>query len=276
MAAGRNYQRKGDPFTGRVRRGEGPPAVRSWRRPGTGREWFTRVPVHLCQRLDAVTVGASLREHGGALAAHVGEPCELPRLALLLAFDWDTAGRTLTATPAAQPLTPGAAVRLRAQTSSTGPGGAGVRMWLTCPRCSRRCGVLYASPWGAAGERLTIPLAGCRECLGLTDESRQRHKCPDWAGALLGARPYKEGRRGVYHARTWGAARERALYHMQAGCARALPAFFDRPARPERWGLGPCPWGRGTGGSAGGQGEHLGGAEGVRVPTGSGWETLGG
>ena len=74
---------------------------------------------------------------------------------------------------------------------------------MTCPRCSRRCGVLYASRWGADGSRLGEPLTGCRECLGLTDESRQRRGCLDWASAVRGDRPYKGNRQGRYMAWSW-------------------------------------------------------------------------
>ncbi|WP_339095030.1 hypothetical protein ACINK0_03045 [Deinococcus sp. VB343] len=244
MAAGRNYQRRGDPFTQKVRRGEGPPTVQSWRRLSTGREWFTRVPVSACYRLDAAQLGAAVREHAQRLAA-AGVTFSAAQLARSLAFDWHAAAQSLTVRPRDTPKHLKAETRLSVTTSSAGPKGQGVRFWLICPRCSRRCGVLYASRWGRHGERLGEPLTGCRECLGLTDEARQRHKCPDWAGHVLAG---PGDRRKPYKARAWGAARERALYVFQASAARALPGYFPKPSRPERWGLGPCPWGKAAGG----------------------------
>jgi hypothetical protein len=243
MAAGRKYERRGDPFTLKVQRGEGPPTVQNWAHRGTGRRWFTRVPVHLCQRLDAAQLGEAVRGYAQQLA-QAGTPAELPRLAALLAFDWHPIERTVS-TRRADTAPALGAVRVSVTTSHTGPRGQGVRFWLTCPRCSRRCGVLYASRWGAQGEHLPQPLTGCRECLGLTDASRQRHGCPDWAGHVLAQRV---DTRKPYRARAWGAAHDRALYVSRASAARALPGYFPKPSRPERWGLGPCPWGKAAGG----------------------------
>lgn len=270
MAAGRNYERRGDPFTQKVRRGEGPPTVQSWRRLNTGREWCTRVPVSACYRLGAAQLGEVVRENAQHIERERGTAPELPRLAAALAFDWDTVERTVSARRADAAPALGAAV-VTLTTSSTGPRGQGVRFWLICPRCSRRCGVLYASRWGASGQRLAVPLAGCRECLGLTDEARQRHGCPDWAGHVLGHRVDRQGT--PYRARAWGAARSRALYVFQASAARALPGYFPRPSRPERWGLGPCPWGEAAGGRpaykrGSAWGVELGEAGPVPVPSG--------
>lgn len=272
MAAGRKYERRGDPFTLKVQRGEGPPTVQSWRRLSTGREWCTRVPVSACLRLDAAQLGEVVRENARRLAA-AGHPGSAAQLAQLLAFDWDTVERTVSARRADAAPALGAAVVTLA-TSSTGPRGQGVRFWLICPRCSRRCGVLYASRWGASGQRLAVPLAGCRECLGLTDEARQRHGCPDWAGHVLGHRVDRQGT--PYRARAWGAARERASYVFQASAARALPGYFPRPSRPERWGLGPCPWGEAAGGRRAYKRGSAGGVElGEPQPVPSGGEHLG-
>lgn len=218
--------------------------MRSWRREGTGREWCTRVTVSACYRLDAAQLGAAVREHAQQLAA-AGHTASAAQLARSLAFDWHAAAQSLTVRPRDTPKHLKAETRLSVTTSSAGPKGQGVRFWLICPRCSRRCGVLYASRWGRHGERLGEPLTGCRECLGLTDEARQRHKCPDWAGHVLAG---PGDRRKPYKARAWGAARERALYVFGAGCARSLPGYFQKPSRPERWGLGPCPWGKAAGG----------------------------
>ena len=50
----------------------------------------------------------------------------------------------------------------------------GVRWWFVCPlvrdgrRCERRCGILYLPP--------RADFLGCRECYGLSYESRQRHR----------------------------------------------------------------------------------------------------
>lgn len=71
-------------------------------------------------------------------------------------------------------------------------------------------------------------VTGCRECLGLTDESRQRHKCLDWAGAVGGTRKYAPDRLGRYRPRSIY-TKLRAAYVFQASCARALPGHFEKP-----------------------------------------------
>ena len=203
MATGRGYERKGDPFTLKVLRGEGPPSVRHWRKTSTGREYFTRVCEHDCYRLDAVTVAQSLREHAQRYAAKYGQATTAQELAQRLAFDWHPEGGTCTARLVEQPKELRAEVRLRVEVTETGPHGArGARVWLTCPRCSRRVNAVYGSRWGADGSRVFHVLTGCPECLGLTVASRQRHKCLDWASARTGQRPYKEGRRGFYLGRS--------------------------------------------------------------------------
>lgn len=51
MPSGRAYQRKGDPFTLRVLEGRGPLVVRELLNVHTGRQYFTRVPAEMCDRL---------------------------------------------------------------------------------------------------------------------------------------------------------------------------------------------------------------------------------
>lgn len=203
MATGRGYERKGDPFTLKVQRGEGPPCVRRWRKTSTGREYFTRVMVSDCYRIDARLIGQAIREHAQRLAALSGEAVDALKLAQGLAFDWHPEAGKMSVRAAQQPKELRAEVRVKVEATETGSAQArGVRYWLTCPRCSRRCGVLYASRWGRDGSRVPDLLTGCRDCLGLTDESRQRHKCLDWASARLGQRPYKGGRRPWYEGRS--------------------------------------------------------------------------
>ena len=203
MATGRGYERKGDPFTLMVQRGEGPPCVIRWVKQSTERDYFTRVPVHRCERLDAVTVAQAVRESAGRLSEKRGAPVEAATFAQGLAVDWHPAARRVHLRLSTDPRDVLTEVRVRVEVTRTGPGGSGARYWLTCPGCSRRSGVLYASPWGRYGKNAPGELVtGCRVCLGLTDEARQRHKCLDWAGAVMGSRPYPEGRRGVYQRRS--------------------------------------------------------------------------
>ena len=74
MATGRDYERKGDPFTLKVERGEGPRCAIHWQKQSTGRVYFTRVPVHRCYRLDAVKMAETMRGHIEQLSEHLGEP----------------------------------------------------------------------------------------------------------------------------------------------------------------------------------------------------------
>jgi hypothetical protein len=203
MGTGRSYERKGDPFTLSVSRGEGPPCVIHWQNSSTGRAYFTRVPVHRCYRLDALTVAQSIKEHAQRIKQHQGEAVDALQLAQVLAFDWHPQGQRLSVRAHHEPKQLRAEVRVSIETTRTGRAEApGVRYWLTCPRCSRRCGALFASPWDehgvkSAGQAVT----GCRVCLGLTDESRQSHKCLHWASAVLGQRPYKVDPCGRYRRR---------------------------------------------------------------------------
>lgn len=229
MAAGRDYQRKGDPFTLKVMRGEGPPCVQRWTRQSTGRVYFTRVPVHRCAAVRASTLAQAVREHAAQVGERRGEAVDALQLAGVLVFDWTPSAARVRAAASSAPAPEAGTVRLTLSTSRTGRGGAGVRFWVVCPRCSRQCGAVYASTWGASG-RLGAGqhVTGCRVCLGLTDESRQRHKCLDWAGAVGGARKYSPDRLGWYRPRSPFTA-ARAAYVFRASCARALPGFFDKP-----------------------------------------------
>jgi hypothetical protein len=194
MATGRGYERKGDPFTLKVERGEGPRCAIQWAKQSTGRVYFTRVPVHRCERLDAVTVAQAMRECAGQLSERHGKQVEAAWLAEHFCCDWHPAAQRVRLRLSTQPRELRAEVRLKVEVTPTGPGGNGARYWLTCPGCSRRSGVLYASPWGQYGAKMPGDLVtGCRACLGLTDEARQRHKCLDWAGAVIGSRPYRNG-----------------------------------------------------------------------------------
>lgn len=218
MASGRDYRRKGDPFTLKVLRGEGPRAVRRWYRSGTGRDYFTRIMAKDCPALRCREVAPALREALEHLAA--------PRAAAseVLALEWAPWAGRVEITRRADTVAPPGAERLSLQATPTGPALQGVRLWLTCPMCEGRAGVLFASRWGAHGQRLPlegVPMIGCRSCLGLTDESRQRHKCLDWAGAVHHWRPFAGTRWGRYSIRG-KRTRERALRATLAACRGLL------------------------------------------------------
>ena len=133
----------------------------------------------------------------------------------------DLNARTATLQFIVQPLVSVAAVQTGFTVTQTGNMDArGVRVWLTCPRCSRRCGVVYASPWNHQGSKRS-PVTGCRVCLGLIDQSRQRHKTLDWASAVLGQRTYSEGKDGRYQRRGWG-SRDRAYDLYMSSFARVF------------------------------------------------------
>ncbi|MBZ9750718.1 hypothetical protein K7W42_07575 [Deinococcus sp. HMF7604] len=231
MAAGRNYQRKGDPFTLKVQRGEGPPCVQRWERQGTGRVYFTRVPVHRCSVVRVEMLAQAVREHTARAGELHPQPVNPEQLAGVLVFDWTPSAARVRVLPSSTALPRPGTVRLTLSTSRTGRGGVGVRFWVVCPRCSRPCGAVYASTWGAAG-RLDAEqhVTGCRACLGLTDESQQRHKCLDWAGAVDGSRKYAPDRLGWYRPRSPYTV-ARAAYVFRASCARALPGFFEKSQR---------------------------------------------
>jgi hypothetical protein len=82
-------------------------------------------------------------------------------------------------------------------------GRSGVRLWLSCPRCARRCSAVYVTRWDAHGNQREAALSGCRVCLGLTDTSRQQHKTLGWALAVLGRETPSMG--GSYKCRSVGA-----------------------------------------------------------------------
>lgn len=220
MGTGRNYKRKGDPFTLSVRRGEGPPCVIHWQNRSTGRAYFTRVPVHQCHALRVSVLAQGVRDHAARVGELKGEPVNAQALAGVMAFDWAPLGGAVRARPLTEPPAEGE-VRLTLETSSTGPAGAGVRYWIACPRCSRRCGVVYASPWGKIGNKPAQPVTGCRACLGLTDESRQTHKCLGWASAVMEQRPYRADPSGRYRRRGF-MTHERAYEIYMASFRRAF------------------------------------------------------
>jgi len=222
MSGGRDYQRKGDKFSRSVEQGKGPPTVIHWQNRSTGRDYYTRVPVHRCSRLGAELLPQAIRDQAQRLkGVGAGAVLSMRQLAGLLALDWTPGAdrATLTLTDE-RPPDPGT-VRVALDVTQTGREGArGSRLWLVCPRCSRRCGAVYASPSDAQGLQLFGGrVVGCRACLGLTDASRQRHKCLDWASAVLGERPYRVTRAGVYRRRSLGAV-ERAHRVTMASFAR--------------------------------------------------------
>lgn len=230
MALGRNYVRKGDPFTRMVQRGEGPPTVIHWVNQNTGRDYFTRVPVHRCHVLRARDVANAIREQAQELAQRLGKPAQVSLLAQALALDWEPRAGRVTLRVVSQALTPGA-VRLALDVTGTGVGGKGARVWLTCPRCSRRCGAVYGSGWNARGKTPGEPVTGCRVCLGLTDESRQTHKTLSWVGAVDGSRPFAPDRYGRYRVRS-EVTRWRAQGVMMASLRRVFgKEFLDRMGR---------------------------------------------
>ncbi|MGI8747081.1 MAG: hypothetical protein ACR2J4_01835 [Deinococcus sp.] len=186
--------------------------------------YYTRVPVHRCSRLGAELLPAALREQAQRLQeVSPGKVMSVPQLAPLLALDWtpgaDRAALTLTDERRPDPGT----VRVGLDVTETGkPGARGSRLWFRCPRCERRCRAVYASPSDAQGMKLPgRMMVGCRACLGLTDASRQRHKCLDWASAVLGERPYRVTRAGVYRRRGWRSI-ERAHRVTMASYGRAF------------------------------------------------------
>ena len=204
MAAGRDHVRIGDPFTAQVERGDGPPTVIYWMNQSTGRRYCTRVPVHRCYALQASDAAGAVRN----TVKHLPElgRVDMARMVPLLALDWEPYRHALAVRLTEQERAYEAGVRVRLSVTETGnPGARGARVWLSCPRCARRCGVVYVSPWDAEGLRLPYRgVVGCRSCLGLTDESRQRHKTADWAGAVLEMRKYAPGKHGLYQRRGEG------------------------------------------------------------------------
>lgn len=202
MADGRNYQRKGDAFSEQVRRGEGPPCVQQWANRSTGRVYFTRVPVDRCTQIKASDTAAKLRELQADRPSLEG--LSMAALAERFVLTVNFGNRTGTLDRIELPQTNPAEVRLSFTVTQTGtPAARGTRLWLICPRCSRRCGKVYGSRWGKWGAEAVSVATGCRTCLGLTDQSRQRHKTLDWATAVMGDRVYKADPSGVYRSRSW-------------------------------------------------------------------------
>lgn len=187
MAQGRHYERIGDPFTRLVLSGKGPPTIIYRYKQSTGRHYCIRVPVDCCAALRVAQVMDSLQN------IRAGQPkmqnVPLSNLVQFLVVDWWPEADRVKLKRRDRPHE--AKVRVGLQVTHTGPGGYGARLWLSCPRCSRRCRVVYVSPWNARGAWVPgQPVTGCRQCLGLTDESRQRHKTIGWADAVLGEQPY--------------------------------------------------------------------------------------
>ena len=200
MATGRNYQRTGDAFSEMVRRGEGPPTVMHWQRFSTGRVYFARVPAERCYSLRATQAAQAVRDLGPQVTGQETTPPDMAQLTPLLALDWQSEKKECHLNPlsAAPSLKSDRAAVCRVHLTVTQTGrldARGARVWLICPRCSRRCGVVYASPWDSQG--MCFPdsaVTGCRVCLGLTDFSKQRRGCLDWARAVQD---------GHYRARSW-------------------------------------------------------------------------
>ncbi|MDV6376097.1 hypothetical protein [Deinococcus arenicola] len=220
MGTGRDYIRKGDAFTLKVRRGEGPPCAIHWQRTGTGRDFYTRVPVHQCHALRVAVLAQGVRDHAQRLSEAKGGPVDAQALAGVLAFDWKPLGAAVKVRGRDEAPAEGE-VRLTLETSPTGPAGVGVRYWITCPRCARRCGVVYGSRWNHVGRTPAQPVTGCRVCLGLTDESRQSHKCLHWASAVMGERAYTADPSGRYRQRGF-MTHERAYEIYMASFRRGL------------------------------------------------------
>ena len=227
MTTGRAYQCKGDLFTAQVERGDGPPTVIYWLNQNTGRRYCTRVPVHRCYALRASDAVEAVRNTVKQLP-ELGR-VDMARMVPLLALDWEPYRHALAVRLTEQERAYEAGVWVRLTVTETGkPGARGARGWLSCPRCTRRCGVVYVSPWNSQGLRLPYRGAvGCRSCLGLTDESRQRHKCLDWAGAVLGLREYAPGKQGRYQ-RRGESSTARAHRVDIAAVGRALRGFSGR------------------------------------------------
>ncbi|WP_161881488.1 hypothetical protein [Deinococcus alpinitundrae] len=194
MSKGQPYQRIGDAFSLAVQHGDGPPTVQQWVNKRTGRRFFTRVPVQACHALPVASLAASLAVQRRTLTGL--EP--LTNLAARLVVEWQPDAcvfRFISHSPSLEPDREWNRVQL----THAPTGRNAERLWLVCPRCGGRCGVVYASPWNAEGIEQAAALVGCRKCLGLTDVSRQRHKTLDWTCDVMGLsrgipKPYR--RRG--------------------------------------------------------------------------------
>lgn len=212
MAEGRNYVRQGDAFSALVQRGAGPRTVTHWQNNSTGRLFYRRVPVHACYALRASDAAEMMRE----CAAEPGlKGVTASWLASMLVIDWEPQAYRSRPRLDTEPRELRSEVRVTMTVSETGRAGErGARYWLVCPHCSRRCGVVYASEWDRWGGKVPGQVVtGCRECLGLTDHSRQSHKTPSWASAVLQQRPYKQGKNGRYAYR--GAATLERAYNLE-------------------------------------------------------------
>ena len=212
MTDGRHYVRKGDRFTRLVQDGAGPPTVRIQQHEETGRLYYTRVKVEDCQ---AVTLQQFTRLVGSAV---------LLRSAVTThALEWvPTTGETR--------LAPMRQDTFHMIGLTTSPSGRGMRVWLRCPRCGQRCGMVYASRWGSRGEQSSALVLGCRACLGLTDASRQQHKTLQWSRAVLGEHPHGQGR--MYQVRS-----ERTKIRAQQQCDRVSLSLAAALRALSPWGF---------------------------------------
>jgi hypothetical protein len=176
--------------------------VRQWVNEKTGRRFFTRVPIGACLPLPVAGVLGSVR------AQRQTDLEPLTDLAARLVIEWMPDAFTFRVVAASPDAQPDLEQRRRVGLTVAAAGSTGSRLWLTCPRCRRRCGVVYASRWDAAGDEMAAAVVGCRGCLGLTDASRQRHNCLDWSLAVLGR---TSPRFGPYRRRSVGAGERAAL-----------------------------------------------------------------
>ncbi|TSA87898.1 hypothetical protein FNU79_01235 [Deinococcus detaillensis] len=194
MSKSQPYERIGDAFSLAVERGDGPPTVQLEHNERTGRQFFKRVPVQACRSLPVASLAGSVAARRRTLTGL--EP--LADIAARLAVEWQPDANTFQIVPNS------ASTELRqewrrVQLTYATTGRGAQRLWLVCPRCGGRCGVVYASPWNAEGVEQAAALVGCRKCLGLSDVSRQRHKTLDWTYDVMGLsreipKPYR--RRG--------------------------------------------------------------------------------
>jgi hypothetical protein len=210
MSGGRNYQCKGDRFTQLVDNNLGPPTVKRIQHPVTGRVYYRRVPTSGCSQVQikdvlpllTASLLANLRKRN---AEHQSVAEAWTELALIRSLRWwpQSGMKELTSVR----IVEDGSFLLGLAIAGGGQGRGGFRLRLECPGCQRACQVLYGSLWDRRGQRLSVPIVGCRSCLGLTDQSRQQHKTLEWCGAVLGERPY--GHDGHYRARS-GRAKTRA------------------------------------------------------------------
>lgn len=132
--------------------------------PTTGRAYLRRVRAEDCHSLTLSAAGPLVGQQGGTVDW------------------WPQAGRVWNL-PDGVPAGDVAVQVIRL----TGRHNTG-RRWLLCPHCGRGCHTVYGSMTDHEGAPVSVPVIGCRTCLGLTDWARARHRCRDWAGAVLSGR----------------------------------------------------------------------------------------